>query len=296
MRIACLCAPSLLPNAATSHAMAQVFAHQLQTITVACAPKGIETVAINWHSTDPTEHDAALVLGAWDYQESPNEFLSLIADYEGRGRPVFNAAATINWNIKKTYLRELETKGIRTIPTLWTDAPILTDVLEAFSRFQADAIVLKRQVGAGAAGQQKFLSADRSLHRRNPVEALLDRPGMIQPFMKSIQTEGEYSFIVIDGQLSHTVCKQAASGDYRIQPSYGGTSSRIEPTEADRTTAMSVLDALETTPLYARIDMVRAADNKLCLMELELIEPFLFPNEGPNLGPLMAAAIEKRLG
>ena len=41
--------------------------------------------------------------------------------------------------------------------------------------------------------------------------------------------------------------------------------------------------------------MLRGEDGALRLMELELIEPYLYPLEGPELGPRLAAAIAKRL-
>lgn len=49
-------------------------------------------------------------------------------------------------------------------------------------------------------------------------------------------------------------------------------------------------------PLYARIDMVREDDGGLLVMEAEMIEPYLYPEQGPNLGATMAEAIERRLG
>ena len=41
--------------------------------------------------------------------------------------------------------------------------------------------------------------------------------------------------------------------------------------------------------------MLRAEDGQLLLMELELIEPYLYPIEGPELGKRMAAAIARQI-
>jgi hypothetical protein len=41
--------------------------------------------------------------------------------------------------------------------------------------------------------------------------------------------------------------------------------------------------------------MLRAEDGQLLLMELELIEPYLYPIEGPELGRRMAAAVAREL-
>ena len=63
--------------------------------------------------------------------------------------------------------------------------------------------------------------------------------------------------------------------------------------------ARAILDMVDMpdsrAPLYARVDMLRAEDNTLLLMELELIEPFLYPLEGPGLGRRLGAALISRL-
>jgi hypothetical protein len=41
--------------------------------------------------------------------------------------------------------------------------------------------------------------------------------------------------------------------------------------------------------------MVRGQGGELLLMELEVIEPFLFPKEGPQIGAMLGAALKKRL-
>ena len=108
--------------------------------------------------------------------------------------------------------------------------------------------------------------------------------------------EGEFSFIFIDGVFSHALIKRAASGDYRIQSSYGGTEEKIEPDREDLRAATAMIETLDAPPLYARVDMLRAETGELLLMELELIEPYLYPQQGPDLGPLIAKALTRRLG
>ena len=41
--------------------------------------------------------------------------------------------------------------------------------------------------------------------------------------------------------------------------------------------------------------MLRGADGGLLLMELEVIEPYLYPIEGPELGERLAAGVVRRL-
>ena len=109
--------------------------------------------------------------------------------------------------------------------------------------------------------------------------------------------EGELSFIFIDGAICHALVKRAADGDYRIQSLYGGTEEVYQPTEDDLAAAQAVLEAVPfDTPLYGRIDMLRMEDGGLALMEAELIEPYLYPVQGPQLGERLAEAVSKRMG
>ena len=100
---------------------------------------------------------------------------------------------------------------------------------------------------------------------------------------------------MIDGERSHALIKRAKKGDYRIQSLYGGTEERIPPSEADIEAARNVLSVLEEAPLYARVDMIRGGEGDLLLMELELIEPYLYPLQADALGEMFAAALKRRL-
>ncbi len=264
---------------------------ELDLLQSAFAAEGLELFEAEWRSWDRQGADAVLALTAWDYQDDADGFLALLRGLEGRGVKVFNPPDLIAWNIRKTYLRELADKGVPTVPTLWPEAPTADDVAAAFEAFGADEVVLKRQVGAGAKGQMRIRRGD-SL----PEGPLLDRPGMIQPFMPSIVEEGEFSFLFVEGVLSHVVVKRAAPGDYRIQPRYGGVSAAVTPDGRDMAAAQAVFGQLDEAPLYARVDMARGSDGALVLMELELIEPFLFPVDGPQIGGMLAQAVKRRLG
>ena len=90
--------------------------------------------------------------------------------------------------------------------------------------------------------------------------------------------------------------KRPKSGDYRIQEAYGGTSVTVEPQPADRAAAQAVLDVMDAPPLYARVDMVRGQDGGLMLMELEVLEPYLYPVQGPQIGAMLGKALARKLG
>ncbi len=296
MKIAYLSSTVTLPGSPTRRSDAFEHDYMMTALRGPMAEHGmqIEEIAWNDRTADWAGYDAAVIGTTWDYSDHQAVFLETLDQIEAV-TPLYNPAGLVRWNSHKGYLRDLEEKGARLIPTLWLDDVTPLKVKAAFATLSSDDLVFKRQIGAGAAGQ----------HRLKPGDPIPDMPHpiMVQPFLRMIQTEGEYSFIFIDGAFCHALIKRAADGDYRIQSAYGGVEEAIVPSAKDLAAAKAVLATLQmppleaqsTAPLYARVDMLRGEDGALLLMELELIEPYLYPLQGPELGPRLAEALARRL-
>lgn len=286
MKIAYLASKATLPGSPTRRSDAFEHDRMMDALRGPFVEKQMQVIDVDWADPhqDWTEFAAVIVGTTWDYWDHHDTFLETLKRIETSTR-LFNSAALVQWNSHKGYLRSLEAKGARLIPTLWIDQVDAANAADAFAQLGSEDLVFKRQVGAGADGQ----------YRLSPTSALPDMPHpmMVQPFLSRIQEEGEFSFIFIDGRFSHALLKTAKSGDYRIQSTYGGQETPITPDQADLADAEAVLKFLDETPLYARVDMLRGDDGRLLLMELELIEPYLYPLEGPDLGPMMADAIHR---
>ncbi len=255
--------------------------------------QGLSLRVADWEA--PIEQFAGIdlvMLGtAWDYQDKAPAFLAKLDALQARGITVCNSAEIVRWNVTKTYLRELARRGAQTIPTQWLDDVTAADALAAMDAFECDQVVIKRQIGAGALGQE-LLNRD-SLP---PSDWRFGHAAMVQPFLSAIAEEGELSFVFIDGELSHVVRKRPAKGDYRIQSLYGGLENTHTPTAEEAAEAKAIIAALPfDPPLYARIDMLRGSDDLLMVMEAEMIEPYLYPEQGPELGECLARAIAKRV-
>ncbi len=287
-KIAYLACQKTLPDSPLRRSDAFEHDRMMDALRGPFADLGMTIVDVDW--ADPGQewpsYAAAIIGTTWDYWDHADQFLSTLDQIE-RATTLFNSANLVRWNSHKGYLKDLAEQGARLIPTLWIDRVDQDKFRQAFESLGSDDLVFKRQVGAGADGQ----------YRLGPKDACpeMPHPMMVQPFLSKIQEEGEYSFIFVDGAFSHALLKQAKSGDYRIQSTYGGYETAITPDEADLKDAAAILEALEETPLYARVDMLRGDDGRLLLMELELIEPYLYPLEGERLGPMMAAAVKSRL-
>ena len=167
---------------------------------------------------------------------------------------MWNPADTLRWNSEKTYLRELEAAGIRTIPTAWE------------GEVPWEEAIVKPTVAGGSLGL-------RRAEKGEPIE-----PGfMAQPFLPDIVSAGELSLVFFDGEFSHAVRKTPAEGDIRVQPEHGGIITAAEPTAAELEAAERVLEAAGRDLLYARVDFVGDG----MLIELEAIEPRFFFEQGP---------------
>jgi glutathione synthase/RimK-type ligase-like ATP-grasp enzyme len=262
----------------------------------ACSAEGIDLVSSIWDQPfEPEGFDAFMIGTVWDYPPKQQLFLDTIDGLNAKA-PVLNSPSIVRWNIEKSYLRQLEEAGAPSVPTLWRDRADAETLAEAFEVFGADEIVVKPQVGAGAWRQARVKKGD-------PLPAadmLPPASAMLQPFLPAIPQEGEYSLMVFGGQLSHGLVKKPKSGDYRVQSMYGATEDIWTPSDDERATAMKVLHAAEEITgekdlLYARIDMARGLDGKLAVMELELIEPYFYPEQGPNMGQVFVEALKARL-
>ena len=248
---------------------------------------------IDWRAPLEAFEGLALVLlgTAWDYHDHLVEFLAKLDALAARSIAVCNPPDVVRWNGEKTYLRELEERGAAIVPTVWLTDAGREDVDAAMYRFDTDRVVVKRQVGAGGLGQHSFSRSSM------PTDGWrMCRAAMIQPFLPSIVDEGEYTFVFVDGAFSHGVLKRAAAGDYRIQSLYGGYERDYTPSAEDFAIAQAVVAALPFDDLlYCRIDMARLPSGELAVMEAEAIEPYLYPQQGPQLGERLAAAVARRL-
>ncbi|GAA4643071.1 ATP-grasp domain protein [Pontixanthobacter gangjinensis] len=298
MKIGFLACPETLPSSGTER-RGDAFEHDLQVAALrpSLEERGAELTEIDWHSPlgDFAQFDLVLLGTVWDYQDQPEAFLAKIEAIEASGVRVCNSPALVRWNIDKVYLQDLAKVGVKTIPTLWNDNPNRADISAAFEHFGCDRLVVKLRVSGGAIGQLIFAQDDLP-----DAEWQMGQKAMIQPFLPAIQAEGELSFVFIDGAFSHAIQKTPSKGEYRIQSLYGGQETSVNPSDQDIASALSVLRTMPRTtpgdtPLYARIDMLRADDGGLLVMEAEAIEPFLYPVQGPELGERIAEAIVARL-
>ncbi len=250
--------------------------------------RSIESVSWDDANVDWNGYEAVVIGTTWDYTRRRDEFLARLQHIASQTQ-LFNSYRSVTWNSQKTYLQDLGDAGCETIPTHWCDSLSEESIRGLFDHFGCESLIIKPQVGAGSWRQSK-------LHRNDPwpqEHELPLGPAIIQPFQPSVITEGELSFIFFGREFSHAVLKKPAANDYRIQSSYGGYDIPLQPTPEDLDAAHSVLNHVDEPLLYARVDMIRGIDGQLKLIELEIIEPYLYPLFAPQMGHLFAKAYAK---
>ena len=249
---------------------------------------GIGVEARPWtEAGDIGEGDLVLPLVAWGYHDDPAQWHALLNRLESSGANVINPVPVLRWNSDKVYLEELGAECVPTIPSLLVE--VMDEAALAGARAKwGDDIVIKPPVSASATGTHRLRPSDPL-----PADAI-GKPIIVQPFLRSVTDEGEYSLMLFDGEFSHAVVKRPKAGDYRVQPHLGGREEPCNAPDGAIEIARAALAAAPGDPAYARVDLVRGNDGDLKIMELELIEPSLWLQHAPDKGESFAAAIRRR--
>ena len=252
------------------------------------AAQGIDAEPVVWSRPDVDwdRYDAALIRSTWDYLDDHENFLRVLAQIEASSCRLFNPLASVRWNMDKGYLFDLVGWGVPIIPTFSTVDLDLDALRRTFAERRWHTAVLKPTVGLGAAYIRRVPvdELERTLVKLRagqPDDGQAADAYLIQPFISDVVTEGEWSFVYFNRQLSHVLLKRPAPGDYRVQGIYGGTIQPAAPSGNDRSLADAVLARLPFDLLYARLDFVRV-DGQLAVVEVELIEPIFSFNLVPE--------------
>jgi len=251
-----------------------------------CAEPAVwDDPSVRWEA-----YDAVVVRSCWDYHLRPDAFAGWVGRLTALGVPLWNPPATLHWNARKTYLRDLARAGVGTVPTAWVDASC-DDTLAALlaARGWAEAVV-KPVVSASAHRTWRVTAADAPAHEAEFRAALAHGDAMVQPYLDAVAADGEWSLVFLGGAFSHAALKRPRAGDFRVQAEHGGSAEPATPSLGIVAQAESIVRRFAAGCVYARVDGV-VTDDTLRLMELELVEPSLFLGLHPDAPGRFARAI-----
>ena len=238
---------------------------------------GVLVEAAIWDdpSVDWSAYSDVVIRSCWGYHLKPKEFLSWLTILERAGTIVHNPVDVIRRNMEKTYLKELQEDGISIVPSLWLASGDKVHIADLLLSQGWQKAVIKPVISASAY-QTSIISLQEEAEAQAMLSNLLNSGAVIiQEFAEEIRTKGEWSLIFFNKEYSHSVIKRPQQDDFRVQWEHGGTSAAAVPAPSFVTQAQTIIEMIDAPLLYARVDGVER-DGQLLLMELELIEPFLF--------------------
>jgi glutathione synthase/RimK-type ligase-like ATP-grasp enzyme len=264
----------------------------------ALAARGIEHRCLVWDDPDARWEEADLVVirCTWDYWRGPGRRDAFLAWAERTGArvPLWNEPGVLRENTHKSYLRALEAAGVPVVPTLWLPEGEAVGPLaeRVFGDRGWSEVVIKPAVSACSVGALRVdVREDPTAAEEHAAKLVVEGEALVQPYLRSIEDEGELSVVFFGGEESHAVRKVPKPGDFRSQPEYD---SRVEAApigDEARTIARAALAAVGRPLLYARVDLVRGDDGALRLIELELTEPSLYFGWAPHAADRFADVI-----
>jgi glutathione synthase/RimK-type ligase-like ATP-grasp enzyme len=275
----------------------------LPPLVRAFAAAGATAEIVDWDddAIEWARFDLALLRSAWDYTERLPQFLAWV-ERTAAGTLLINPVPVVRWNSDKHYLLELARARLPVVATRIAEAgSAARPVLEEFLAQHAGAeLVVKPAVGAGSRDARRHPRGDFDgiLAHMQPLLAA-GRSVMLQPYLESVDREGETALMFIDGEFSHAIRKgpllpagapatAALFAPEDISPRVAGAD---ELAVAERVMARLPFDRL----LYGRVDLIRDEGGRPCVLELELTEPSLYLVYEPGSAERFAAAALRRL-
>jgi hypothetical protein len=256
---------------------------------------GWRVAQVPWRSRETRwdDFDAVYIGTPWDYPEDVDLFLSVLARIDASRAVLVNPLALVRWNLPKTYLRDLESRGAAIVPSGWHDHLAPGEIPAYFDELDAERIIVKPVISTNASNT--FLLAREQAGEAEPelLRVFAQRAFLVQPFIEQVQAEGEYSLFYFGTGFSHAILKTPKPRDFRVQEEHGASVVAVAAPEAALEAAAGrILGLVQPEPAYARCDLVRGPDGRFLLMELELIEPSMYLRMHPAAPARFAAAFD----
>lgn len=266
--------------------------------------RGAEAITAPWddESIDWSSFGLVVARTVWDYSLRFEEFGRWL---ERVHAPVENDPRVLLWNADKRYLADLGDAGVPVVPTLFVGPGDPTPAIE-------EEVVIKPTISAGGRNTGRF-GPEAAAEAAALVERIgaLGKTAMVQPYLGRVEGEGETAVVMVSGEVSHVLRKGAILAPDEVAPvrtsdSLGVAEVMYDPglvvassaatdelALADRVIA-EVRRRFGTTPLYARVDMLRDDAGDPVLLELEAVEPNFYFGQAPGADARLADAILTR--
>lgn len=245
---------------------------------------GATLVKADWRDPQVNWEDFALIIPkcAWDYFDHYLEFFAWLKRVSALNVRFINSEELIKWNSHKHYLLELQNKGASVAPLrLISDSAQVDTIRNDLDKHAR--ILLKPAVSGGGKQTKVYAPAEVDACLRDANVILKDCSVVVQPFLSDIAS-GEWSYFFFGGKFSHAIAKIPKTGDFRAHSLFGARNLAMSPGPAKIDEAQAILQYLPHPCSYARVDGLYVKD-RFFLIELELIEPYLYFETAPQDAP-----------
>ena len=192
-----------------------------------------------------------MVRSTWDYHHRYDEFIAWI-ERVATLTAIRNEPSLLVWNAHKSYLGDLERRGVPIVPTLWArrgERRALSEVRE--SRGWND-VVLKPATGAASHNVTRVRAdlASCAGGQARLDTMLRTEDVLVQPYFEAVASYGERALIFLDGRYSHAVVKKPFD---RVLAIGDEPSSVVQATREEIDVASQAMAAVPGAPLYGRV-------------------------------------------
>lgn len=258
--------------------------------------KNLSVVKKDWNDSifDWETTRSILFRSTWDYFDKFELFKKWFNKTKNKCLMI-NSTETIEWNIDKHYLLDLQEHQIPIPNSEFIKRGSSIDLSLLMQKKNWNEIVVKPTI-SGAAKNTYRLKEEEIIQFGPTWEKLIYKEDFIvQEFQNNVITEGEVAMIVIGGKFTHAVLKKAKEGDFRVQDDFGGSIAIYNPSEEMVKLAEKCTRILTPIPSYARVDIIWDNLRELAVSELELIEPELWFRLNPNAAQKLAHHVDLML-
>ena len=255
--------------------------------------KNLSVVKKDWNDSifDWETTRSILFRSTWDYFDKFELFKKWFNKTKNKCLMI-NSTETIEWNIDKHYLLDLQKHQIPIPNSEFIKRGSSIDLSLLMQKKNWNEIVVKPTI-SGAAKNTYRLKEEEIIQFGPTWEKLIYKEDFIvQEFQNNVITEGEVAMIVIGGKFTHAVLKKAKEGDFRVQDDFGGSIAIYNPSEEMVKLAEKCTRILTPIPSYARVDIIWDNLRELAVSELELIEPELWFRLNPNAAQKLAHHVD----
>lgn len=255
--------------------------------------KNLSVVKKDWNDSifDWETTRSILFRSTWDYFDKFELFKKWFNKTKNKCLMI-NSTETIEWNIDKHYLLDLQEHQIPIPNSEFIKRGSSIDLSLLMQKKNWNEIVVKPTI-SGAAKNTYRLKEEEIIQFGPTWEKLIYKEDFIvQEFQNNVITEGEVAMIVIGGKFTHAVLKKAKEGDFRVQDDFGGSIAIYNPSEEMVKLAEKCTRILTPIPSYARVDIIWDNLWELAVSELELIEPELWFRLNPNAAQKLAHHVD----